>query len=339
MSDFRDRFGLQLATAAAGLAAAGESDFRARFGAQLTRAAGELAAARSPLTTPAARERGEGALRMPRPRLPQLKRPTLGLSGSAMDFRARFGLQLARAAHELAAPARRERAARLPRLTLPRLGRPIAVGLALTAFTGTAVAATVVLWLPQLGSSIYGGPHPTASADTPPQAQLSALGVFRRAADPATDRGGLTQTALSFVNSYTSSVETNYVRLLASDGHGGGFVLVPAQRLTTGVGGVPARAAAAATTLTNSLCVYADRSGFVAVNCYTFEQVLGGAARTLFGDQVFGLAPDSASSVTITFANGVKTTVPVKSNFFEATLPSGAAGAPTVTFSSTTTTS
>jgi hypothetical protein len=56
----------------------------------------------------------------------------------------------------------------------------------------------------------------------------------------------------------------------------------------------------------------------------------------VFADQVFGLAPDSASSATITFANGVKTTTPVSSNLFDVALPSGAAGAPTVTFSGAT---
>ena len=41
MSDFRRRFGFQLATASADLVAAREGDFRARFGVQLTRAARE----------------------------------------------------------------------------------------------------------------------------------------------------------------------------------------------------------------------------------------------------------------------------------------------------------
>jgi hypothetical protein len=46
VSDFRDRFGAQLAMAAAELAAAREGDFRVRFGVQLTTAADELAASR-----------------------------------------------------------------------------------------------------------------------------------------------------------------------------------------------------------------------------------------------------------------------------------------------------
>jgi hypothetical protein len=134
-------------------------------------------------------------------------------------------------------------------------------------------------------------------------------------------------------------VETNYVRLLASDGSGGGFVLVPAQRLTAGLSGAPAHRGAGAMTLANTLCVYAEKTGFVAVNCFTFEQVLAGDARTVFADQVFGLAPDSASTATITFANGIKATGPVNSNLFDVAVPSGATGTPTVTFSGTTATS
>jgi hypothetical protein len=345
MSDFRDRFGLQLAAASAELLAAGEGDFRARFGAQLTRAAGELAAARRPLAEPARRERRHRAPQMPRPGFPKLRRPFApGLS--LLDFRGRFGFQLTRAAGELAAehepfaaPASRERTTRRPHLRLPRLSRPIVLGLSLTAFAGTAVAATIILWTPQLGNPNYGGPHPQASADVPPAAELNALGVLRRAANPATDRGALTERALTFVNAYTRTVETNYVRLLASDGSGGGFVLVPAQRLTAGFSGAPAHSGTGATTLANALCVYAEKTGFVAVNCFTFEQVLAGAARTVFADQVFGLAPDSASTATITFANGVETTAPVTSNLFNVALPPGATGAPTVTFSGATATS
>jgi hypothetical protein len=344
MSDFRDRFGLQLATASAELLAAGEGDFRAHFGAQLTRAAGELAAARRPPADPARRERRHWAPQMPRLGFPKPARPVArGLS--LLDFRGRFGLQLTRTAGDLAAehrplasPASRKRTTRRPHLRLPRLSRPIALGLSLTAFAGTAVAATIILWTPQLGNPNYGGPHPRASADAPPAAQLNALGVLRRAANPTTDRGALSERALTFFNAYTTTVETNYVRLLASDGSGGGFVLVPAQRLTAGLSGAPAHSGAGATTLANALCVYADKTGFVAVNCYTFEQVLAGAARTVFADQVFGLAPDSASTATITFANGIKATAPVTSNLFDVALPSGATGAPTVTFSGTTAT-
>ena len=62
MSDFRDRFGLQLTAASAALLAADGADFRVRFGLQLTQAAGELAAGRRPLAAPARRAR---SLRLP----------------------------------------------------------------------------------------------------------------------------------------------------------------------------------------------------------------------------------------------------------------------------------
>ena len=101
MSDFRHRFGLQLAAASADLLAAHEGDFRARLGVQLTRAAGELAAGRA-APHRAFPARRESAPPVPRPGRAKLKRPFApGLS--LLDFRGRFGVQLTRAAGELAA--------------------------------------------------------------------------------------------------------------------------------------------------------------------------------------------------------------------------------------------
>jgi hypothetical protein len=282
MSDFRDRFGWQLATASAGLVAVSESDFRVRLGIQLTRAAGELAAARRPL----------------------------------------------------AAPSRRERALRLPRGSVPRISRPIAVGLSLTAFAGAATAG--VIWLPQLGDSRFGEHPPTISATAPPPDQLAALAVLRRPQTAADQNGALTTGALRAINSYTTGVRTNYIRVLAGGGSSG-FVLVPvAQRLGSGVtpDGRPASAATP-----DALCLYATESaaaGVVFVNCYTLAQILAPTPPKLaFGDQLVGLAPDGVATATITFANGAKLSAPVHNNLYDVTLStSGPPISPTVTFSS-----
>jgi hypothetical protein len=69
VSDFRDRFGAQLAMAAAELAAAREGDFRVRLGVQLTAAANELAASRAVAPV------GSRARPRRRRRLPWLTRP------------------------------------------------------------------------------------------------------------------------------------------------------------------------------------------------------------------------------------------------------------------------
>ncbi len=281
MSDFRDRFGLQLAAASAGLVAASECDFRARLGLQLTRAAGDLAAARRPL----------------------------------------------------AAPSRRPWAPRVPRFALPRLSRPIAIGLSLTAFATAATAG--VLWLPQLGDSRFGEQSPTISATAPPQDQLAALAVLRRPQTAADQNGALTTGALRAINSYTTGVRTNYIRVLAGGGSSG-FVLVPvAQRLGSGVtpDGGPA-----STTTPDALCLYATESadaGVVFVNCYTLAQILARTPPKLaFGDQLVGLAPDGVATVTITFASGVKRSAPVRNNLYDLALPtSGPPISPTVTFS------
>ena len=332
MSDFRDRFGLQLANASAGFVAASESDFRVRLGIQLTRAAGELAAARRPLAAPSRRER---ALRVPRLGLPGLSRPLVS-GRSPIDFRARLGIQLTRAAGELAAarrplaaPSRRERALRIPHVPFPRLSRPIAIGLSLTAFAATATAG--VLWLPQLGDSRFGETPPPISATAPPQNQLAALAVLRRPQTTADQNGALTTGALRAINGYTTGVRTNYIRLLAGS-DSTGFVLVPvAQRLAGGASDAPS------SSLSNALCLYAANSaGLDFVNCYSLRQVLAGTAGNVaFGNQMFGLAPDGVSTVTISFAGGIKLSAPVQNNLYDVTLPASSTppSTPTVTFS------
>ncbi|HXR13437.1 MAG TPA: hypothetical protein VN740_02175, partial [Solirubrobacteraceae bacterium] len=228
MSDFRDRFGAELAAAATALLAAAEEDFRVRFGAQLTTAAGQLAAGRAPLAEPEPEAR-RGASARGRPRrggLRGLPERQLAPGLVAADFRARFGLALSRAAAELADDRRRS-PARPRQRRWPWLTRPVAVALALTAFAGTAFAA-VAIWTPLLGTPQYGY-NPGAAASAPPEAQLDALAVLRRPQTDA-DRGALSQAALTYINNYTSGVRTAYVRLLATAGSEA-FVLVPvAQR-------------------------------------------------------------------------------------------------------------
>jgi hypothetical protein len=327
MSDFRDRFGLQLAAASAALVAADGSDFRVRFGLQLTQAAGELAAARRPLAALAGRER---APRLPRLGFPPAPRPLARILALG-DFRERFGLQLTRAAGELAAtrrglaaaPERRAWGLRVPRALIPRLSRPIIVGLSLTAFAGTAVAA-LALWTPVLGDSRFGEAPPTISASAPPADQLAALGVLRREQSPADRSGALATGALRAINASSSGVRTNYIRVLAGGSASSGFVLVPVAERR------PSLVSPAA--IPDALCLYAAQSGAFAVNCYTLAQVRSGAARNVAFGQVFGLAPDGVTAVTITAA-GVAVSAPVQNNFFDATLPAGPIASPTVTFS------
>jgi hypothetical protein len=327
MSDFRDRFGIQLAAASAALVAADGSDFRVRFGLQLTQAAGELAAARRPLAALAGRER---APRLPRLGFPRAPRPLARILALG-DFRERFGLQLTRAAGELAAarrglaaaPERRAWGLRVPRALIPRLSRPIIVGLSLTAFAGTAVAA-LALWTPVLGDSRFGEAPPTISASAPPADQLAALGVLRREQSPADRSGALATGALRAINASSSGVRTNYIRVLAGGSASSGFVLVPVAERR------PSLVSPAA--IPDALCLYAAQSGAFAVNCYTLAQVRSGAARNVAFGQVFGLAPDGVTAVTITAA-GVAVSAPVQNNFFDATLLAGPIASPTVTFS------
>ena len=326
MSDFRDRFGLQLAAASAALLAADGADFRVRFGLQLTQAAEELAAARRPLAAPARRE---WWLRLPRLGFPPAPHALAQMLAGG-DFRERLGLQLTRAAGELATagrdlaapPERRSFGLRVPGRLIPRLSRPIIVGLSLTAFAGTALAA-LALWTPVLGDSRFGEAPPTISASAPPADQLAALGVLRREQSPADRSGALATGALRAINASSSGVRTNYIRVLAGGGASSGFVLVPvAERRPT---------LASPAAIPDALCLYAAQSGAFAVNCYTLAQVRAGAARNVAFGQIFGLAPDGVTTVTITAA-GVAVSAPVQNNFFDAPLAAGPTASPTVTF-------
>ena len=327
MSDFRDRFGLQLTAASAALLAADGADFRVRFGLQLTQAAGELATARRPLAAPARRE---WSLRLPRLGFPPAHHGLARMLAGG-DFRERLGLQLTRAAGELAtprrglasAPERRSFGLRVPRRLIPRLSRPIIVGLSLTAFAGTAVAA-LALWTPVLGDSRFGEAPPTISASAPPADQLAVLGVLRREQSPADRSGALATGALRAINASSSGVRTNYIRVLAGGSASSGFVLVPVAERR------PSLVSPAA--IPDALCLYAAQSGAFAVNCYTLAQVRSGAARNVAFGQIFGLAPDGVTTVTITAA-GVAVSAPVQNNFFDAPLPAGPTASPTVTFS------
>jgi hypothetical protein len=275
VSDFRDRFGAQLAMAAADLALARQGDFRVRLGAQLAVAADELAAARR---------------------------------GAARGDRA---------------AGRRRR--------LPWLTRPIAVGLALTALGGTALAA-VAIWTPLLGNQQYGY-NPGASTSAPPQDELNALAVLRRPQTDA-DRGALSQAALTYVNDYTTGVRTAYVRLLATVGDEA-FVLVPVQQR---VGGT-APGAVSTPPIENALCVYAINSegpADIRSGCWSLADVVNGRAHFAVEGEFVGLAPDGAATATTTFGTGSSLSAPVVQNFFAISLPAASGPTPptpTVTFS------
>jgi hypothetical protein len=322
MSDFRDRFGAQLAAAAAALGAAAEDDFRVRFGAQLATAAAELAGGREPVAAPLARRSGLGRGR--RGGLPRLGERQLAPGLVLADFRARFGLQLARAAGELAANRHRRPAQLRQSRRWPWLTRPVAVGLALTAFAGTAFAA-VAIWTPLLGNQQYGY-NPGAATSAPPEAQLDALAVLRRPQTDA-DRGALSQAALTYINDYTSGVRTAYVRLLATVGDTS-FVLVPVEErdATAAAGEAPTES----TPLANALCVYASDAddGHTGVRCWALADVIDGHAAATFEGQFFGLAPDGATTATLSTGVGPTISAPVSSNFFALALPSNSSPPP-----------
>lgn len=329
MSDFRDRFGEQLAAAAAALVAAPQADFRERFGVQLALAAGELAAAhrRERLAAPPSRSLSRLRVRTWLPRPPQRRlAPVLVFA----DFRGRFGAQLSAAAAELAAARRPLAVAR--RRRLPWLTRPVAVGLALTAFAGSAFAA-VAIWTPLLGNPRYGY-NPGVSTTAPPADQLAALAVLRRPQTDA-DRGALSAAALTYINDYTTGVRTEYVRLLATVGTEA-FVLVPVaeRRSSASTGGAPSESAP----LANALCLYiSDTSPMLAdVACWSLAQVTGGRAWGLLDGQFYGLAPDGLTGVTVTAVGTPTASAPITNNLFVLTLsPSGAPiGTPSVRFTS-----
>jgi hypothetical protein len=277
VSDFRDRFGAQLAIAAAELANAREGDFRVRFGVQLTTAANELAASRG-----------------------------------------------------IAPVGGRTRARR--RRHLPWLTRPIAVGLALAAVGGTALAA-VAIWTPLLGNQQYGY-NPGASTSAPPQDELNALAVLRRPQTDA-DRGALTQAALTYINDYTTGVRTAYVRLLATvDGEA--YVLVPVEQRDSSGASIRATSAPA---VPDALCLYAINStgpADIGGGCWSLAEVVGGQAADVLAGQLVGLAPDGAVTATAAFAGAPSQSAPVDQNFFDIPLPSGSVPPPfnpSVTFS------
>jgi len=328
VSDFRDRFGEQLAAAAAAFADAPQADFRARFGAQLAAAAGELAGAGLP--APAARARIRKRRRLG---VPALRRRGLtpGFGLGVADFRVRFGLQLASAAGELAARQRRERGRgrrRAPHAgRWPWLTRPVAVGLILAACAGSAFAA-VAIWTPLLGNPQYGY-NPGAATSAPPADQLAALAVLRRAQTDA-DRGALSAAALTYINDYTKGVRTAYVRLLDTVGTEA-FVLVPVvQRDATAPSGT------AATALANALCVYASDASAMHehVACWSLGDVLAGRAAGLFDGELFGLAPDGMSTATLSAVGQPPLSAPVANNFFAFAISSSGAPltSPSVSF-------
>jgi hypothetical protein len=313
VSDFRDRFGAQLAASAASLLAAREADFRARLGAQLAVAANELAGARQSVPAPASRGW-----------LPRLRRRPLAPGLALADFRARLGLQLANAAAELAG-ARRPLARVRRRGRAPWLTRPVAIGLALTAFAGSAFAA-VAVWTPLLGNPQYGY-NPGASTTAPPADQLAALAVLRRP-QTAADRGALSAAALTYINDYTKGVRTPYVRLLATVG-GEAFVLVPVEERRETPTSAP---------LADALCLYASEpnDGYIHVDCWALADVLAGSAAATFDGRFFGLAPDGAVTATLSSPGGAQLSAPVTNNLFVMTLPASNAppvAAPSVSFS------
>ncbi|HLW94701.1 MAG TPA: hypothetical protein VKS25_04925, partial [Solirubrobacteraceae bacterium] len=260
-------------------------------------------------------------------------------AGGVEDFRVRFGVSLGAAAAELAAgrrgavagrsSARRRRGVRVRGRWV---ARPVAIGLALAAFAGTALAA-VAIWTPLLGTSQYGY-NPGAATTAPPGDQLAALAVLRRPQTDA-DRGALSQEALTYINDYTKGVRTAWVRLLATiDGEA--YVLVPVEErdATASTGGAPATSQP----LANALCLYAiETVGVFEIEggCWSLGDVYAGHAVLTYEEKFFGLAPDGESTATLSAPGSPPLSTSVSSNFFDVALPETGPPPlqPTVTFS------
>jgi hypothetical protein len=227
---------------------------------------------------------------------------------------------LATAAERLAAtpaPVRRRR-----RLRLAALG-----SVAVLAASGVATAATS-LWHPQVGD----GSKPSSIAhDAPPQDQLDALGVLRRAQTDA-DRGQNSEYTLKFFGDLRG-VRLDYVRLLGTQTGGAGYVLVSAA--SEGTDGLVAKLRALKATkagrvarepLKDPLCLFArDPVNGGGMNCFTLQQILDGRAVMGMSPEhgpltQFGLVPDSVASVRVGSAADAPV-VDVHDNFFDVTTP------------------
>jgi hypothetical protein len=213
-------------------------------------------------------------------------------------------------------------------------------GLAVTgALTlGAAVAVATTVWQPQLGDERRG--HPTADLSAPPADELAALGVLRRESTSG-DRGAQSIYALRLLDPSLRGIRTSHVRLLGSQSNGLGFILIPVQSYEAPDAGAPS--------IANALCVFSRDSDGGGLGCYSMQQVLEGRAVGSFAqasqsgaptaesppsagshfmreqgfltDGVsYGLVPDGVASVTVTNRQGT-ITVPVRENFFQASLP------------------
>lgn len=206
--------------------------------------------------------------------------------------------------------------------------RLVALGTAaVLAASGVAGAATS-LWNPQVGD----GSDPSSIArDAPPQTQLDALGVLRRAQTDA-DRGGDSEYTLKFFGSLRG-VRLDYVRLLGTQAGGAGYVLVSAG--SEGVDGIPAQIRAlkarragrtAPASPKDPLCLFArDPLGGGGVSCFNLQQILDG--RAVMGMSPargpltqFGLVPDGVTQVRVGGSPDAPV-VDVHDNFFEVTTP------------------
>jgi catechol 2,3-dioxygenase-like lactoylglutathione lyase family enzyme len=231
--------------------------------------------------------------------------------------------------HDLAAAA--ERLAATPATNRHGRFRFVALGTAAAlAVSGVAAAATGI-WRPQVGD---GSTPPSLASDAPPQAQLDALGVLRRAQTDA-DRGENSEYTLKFFGNLRG-VRLDYVRLLGTQAGGAGYVLVPAA--SEGAGGIAFKLRARMARLQgrpapaptrDPLCLFArDQLGSGGgVRCFTLADVLAGRAVMGFapahGAEIeFGLVPDTVKQVRGGSGPDAPV-VAVRDNFFEVTTPRG----------------
>jgi hypothetical protein len=193
---------------------------------------------------------------------------------------------------------RRRTAGRRLRRTPPR--RMAVLAVLATLVTGTAVAATTP-WHPQLGGHDLG--HPTRATRPLPAAELSILGVLRRAQTDA-DRSPAAQAALRDLPGHeVAGVHTDGVRLLAARSDGD-VILIPAERVGP----------ADRHSLRDALCVWrALRHGAAGMNCGDADDLRAGRIRTVTS----GLVPDGVRSVRVRLRTGTVLTARVTDNYYE----------------------
>ncbi|MEJ7787724.1 MAG: hypothetical protein WKF96_23220 [Solirubrobacteraceae bacterium] len=197
-----------------------------------------------------------------------------------------------------------------------RSSRILVLGILAALVISVPATALVTGWQPQLGTSKT--PGPSTTADAPPAAQLSQLGVLRRS-QTDTDRGAAAINALRYFPQDLDGVRLRFVRVVDVADGAPPIVLAPVARAGGG------KDTLAAPSRANVLCAFAaepnptgdsgfgDGGGF---GCYSDADIASGRAILGLGDRVYALAPDGARKVTV--AKGAEPVL-VKDNVYSYT--------------------